>query len=125
MIGENMKSLISALLLMIALPVMALELPSGVKVPEGVPTHGHRGFYEIHNALESMSLRISMDSSLNGFIEGKVCDECETIRVTITPATKAYANNVEVPLKEAESRLGRYATVIYLKETKEVSAIRW
>jgi len=120
-----MKSLISILLLIIAQSVLALEPPSGVEMPEGVPTQGHRGFYEVHNAIESMSLRISMDASLNGFIEGKVCDECETIRVTITPATKAYANNIEVPLTNAKSRLGRYATVIYLMETKEVTAIRW
>jgi len=120
-----MKSLISILLLMIAQSVMALEPPNGVKIPEGVPTQGHRGFYEIHNAIESMSLRISMDASLHGFVEGKVCDECDTIRVSITPATKAYANNVEVPLTNAKSRLGRYATVIYLMDTKEVTAIRW
>jgi len=124
--GENMKSLISIfLLLMVAQSVMALNPPHGKKVLEDVQAESRRGFYEIHNAMESMSLRIALDASLNGFIEGKVCDDCETIRVTITPETKAYAKNVEVPLKKAESRLGRYATVIYLVKTKEVTAIRW
>jgi len=84
-----------------------------------------RGVIETHNAIESESLRISLDGNLHGFVEGKVCDFCETIRVTITPNTKAYANNVEVPLKNAKSRIGRYATVIYELETKNVSAIRW
>lgn len=84
-----------------------------------------RGIIETHNAIESSALRISLKADLNGFVEGKVCDLCETIRVTITPATKAYANNVEVPLKNAKSRIGRYATVIYELETKNVSAIRW
>jgi len=84
-----------------------------------------RGVIETHNAIESSSLRISLDSTLNGFVEGKVCDFCEPIKVTITPDTKAYANNVEVPLKEATSRLGRFATVIYELETKNVTAIRW
>ena len=110
---------------MVAQPVMAIDPPAGVKIPDGVQKEGRRGFYEDHNAFESMSLRISMDASLNGFIEGKVCDECETIQVAITPKTKAYENNIEVPLKKAESRLGRYATVIYLVKTKKVTAIRW
>lgn len=84
-----------------------------------------RGLIETHNAIESSALRISLGADLNGFVEGKVCDLCETIRVTITPATKAYANDVEVPLKQAKSRLGQYATVIYELDTKNVSEIRW
>jgi hypothetical protein len=84
-----------------------------------------RGILETHNAIESSSLRISLGADLRGFVEGKVCDFCETITVTITPATKAYENGVEVPLKNAKGRLGQYATVIYELETKNVSAIRW
>lgn len=84
-----------------------------------------RGYKETHNAIETESLRMSLDSKMNGFVQGKVCDFCETITVTVTPETKAYANNVEVPLKQAESRIGRFATVIYELETKNVSAIRW
>ena len=84
-----------------------------------------RGFIEKHNAFESMALRISIDKSSHGFVEGKVCDYCEEIKVNITPETKAYNNNVEVPLKQAKGRLGQYATVIYELETKNVSAIRW
>lgn len=84
-----------------------------------------RGVIETHNAIETDSLRISLDSTMHGFIEGKVCDFCETITVTITPETKAYANRVEVPLKQATSRMGRFATVIYELDTKNVSAIRW
>ena len=78
-----------------------------------------------HNAIESTSLRISLDNTLHGFIEGKVCDFCKEMKVTITPETKAYEKNVEVPLKRAKERLGRYATVIYEIDTKKVSAIRW
>lgn len=84
-----------------------------------------RGIRETHNAIETNSLRISLDSTMNGFIEGKVCDFCESITVTITPDTKAFANNVEVPLEQATGRIGRFATVIYELDTKNVSAIRW
>ena len=62
---------------------------------------------------------------MHGFVEGKVCDFCKEIKVNITPETKAYEKNVEVPLKRAKERLGRYATVIYEIDTKNVSAIRW
>ncbi len=80
---------------------------------------------EKYKSIESMSLRISLDKNLHGFVEGKVCDGCKKIRVSITPQTKAYANNIEVPLKQAENRLGRYATVMFEVKTKKVINIRW
>jgi len=85
----------------------------------------HSAMIENYNAIEAESLRISLGNDLNGFIEGKVCDSCEEIKVTITPQTKAYENRVEVPLKKAEARIGRYATVIYEVKTKQVVSIRW
>ncbi len=94
-------------------------------VPARLSMVHHSVMVETHNAIEAKSLRISLDNSLNGFIEGKVCDSCEEIQVTITPQTKAYENRVEVPLKKAESRIGRHATVIYEVKTKQVSEIRW
>ena len=118
-----MKNIINILILFMSFGVVAGKLPVA---PDGTqPLEERRGFKEMHNAIESESLRISLGADLNGFIEGKVCDQCETIKVTITPATKAYASNVEVPLKNAKSRIGRYATVIYELDTKNVSAIRW
>jgi len=116
-----MKNLIKfVFLITFLLPVVSVAAPG--QVPDEEPP---RRLIETHNAIESASLRISMDDSLNGFVEGKVCDTCEVIKVTITPATKAFENDVEVPLKRAESRIGRFATVIYALETKQVSAIRW
>lgn len=78
-----------------------------------------------YNAFESEALRISFTDSFNGFAEGKVCDLCEEIKVTITPTTRAFENNVEVPLKNAKSRIGRFAAVIFEVESKRAVAIRW
>lgn len=78
-----------------------------------------------HDAIRSVSLRIRMDDDLHGIIESKTCSFCQTIKITITPETKAYANNINVPLKQAKNRIGRFATVIYELKTKNVSAIRW
>ncbi len=85
----------------------------------------HSAMVENYNAIESESLRISLGNNLKGFIEGKGCDSCEVIKVIITPETKAYENRVEVPLKKAEARIGRNATVIYEVKTKRVASIRW
>jgi len=109
-----------------------IELEPGMVMPDGKvipddykPLQPRRGIIETHNAIESQSLRISLDSGLHGFVEGKVCDQCETIKVTVTPETRAYDNGVEVPLIRAKNRIGRYATVIYELDTKNVSEIRW
>jgi hypothetical protein len=118
---KNILQMFSLMFLLIATQVVAAaDAP-----PMTGDTGRMRGIIETHNAIESSSLRISLGADLNGFVEGKVCDLCETITVTITPATKAYANGIEVPLKQAKSRLGQYATVIYELDTKNVSAIRW
>lgn len=119
-----MKALIFLTVLLFFSAAQAGSLPS----PEGVNGRAHEpriGIISTHDAIESMSLRISIDNSLHGFVEGKVCDSCETIKVIITPETRAYAHGREVPLKKARSRIGRFATVIFERDTKKVSAIRW
>jgi len=122
-----MKNIIKIFLLFMSFGVVAGQSSDMQGVTKGSDSvdEPRRGLIETHNAIEAESLRLSLGSDLNGFVEGKVCDFCETIKVTITPATKAYANNVEVPLKNAESRIGRFATVIYEVDTKNVSEIRW
>ena len=80
---------------------------------------------KIHNAINPAVLKMRLDENLHGFIESKTCIFCKTIRVNVTPHTKAYANNIKVPLKQAKKRIGQYATVIYELKTNNVSAIRW
>ncbi len=119
-----MKNYIPVVFLMMVAPLAVAGTDSRVSTQKLSTVH-HSVMVENYNALESESLRISLNDGLNGFVEGKVCDSCEEIRVTITPQTKAYENRSEVPLKRAESRIGRYATVIYDVKTKQVSEIRW
>jgi hypothetical protein len=75
--------------------------------------------------INSGYLRISLDDSLHGFVDSKMCSLCKPIRIIITPDTIAYDNNVKVPLKQAKKRLGRYASIIYDLKTKNISTIRW
>lgn len=78
-----------------------------------------------HQTISSVYLRISLDDSLHGFIDSKLCSFCKPIRIKITPNTLAYDNDVIVPLKHAKKRLGRRASIIYNLKTKNISAIRW
>lgn len=119
-----MKNYIPVVFLMMVAPLAVAGNGSTVSTQKLSMVH-HSVMVENYNAIESESLRISLNDGLSGFVEGKVCDSCEEIRVTITPETKAYENRVEVPLKRAEARIGRYATVIYEVKTKRVSEIRW
>ncbi|VAW50795.1 hypothetical protein MNBD_GAMMA06-413 [hydrothermal vent metagenome] len=80
---------------------------------------------KIHNAIRSASLRIQLGDNLYGFIESKNCSFCKTIKITVTPNTKAYRNNISVPLKQAKKRSGQFATIIYNLKTNNVSAIHW
>jgi hypothetical protein len=123
LIGNDMKNIIQKFALVFLLTATQAVMAADVPVVDN--DQPMRGLIETHNAIESSSLRISLDSRLHGFVEGKVCDSCKTIKVTITPETKAYSNGVEVPLQQATTRLGRFATVIYELNTKNVSAIRW
>ena len=118
-----MRNLINIFIIFISFSAVAVESQIASDGPKSFEQK--RGFIELHNSFETESLRISLGTDLNGFVEGKVCDQCKTIKVTITPETKAYVNNVEVPLIKAKSRIGRYATVMYELDTKNVSTIRW
>lgn len=101
------------------------ELPDGMTMHDIRNPEPRRGFKDPYNAIESDKLRISIDGTSNGFVEGRVCDHCEDIKVTITPDTKAYANGKEVSLSAAANRIGRFATVIYERESMRVTEIRW
>ncbi|VAW53056.1 hypothetical protein MNBD_GAMMA05-1956 [hydrothermal vent metagenome] len=94
--------------------------------PPGKLVRSHQNaVIDKYNAFESEALRMSFNDSFDGFAEGKVCDLCEEIKVTITPETKAYKNNIEVPLKNAKSRIGRFATVTFDVKSKQAVAIYW
>ena len=117
---NNIRIFFTVLSLVVTTQVAAISnLPhSSIPAPE-------QKIVKTHNATKPASLQIRLNDNLHGFIESKTCIFCRTIRVNITPATKAYANNVNVPLKQAKNRIGQFATVIYELKTNNVSAIRW
>lgn len=120
--NNKFNVVVSVLCLILSTQTFAVEK---LEKTSGNGSVASSGSIETHNAIETDSLRISLDENGSGFVEGKSCDSCKVLRVKITPATKAFAKRVEVPLERAKSRLGQYATVIYELDTKNVSAIRW
>ena len=79
-------------------------------------------------------LKITLDTEkLEGFIMYRLCHwdaaknkrDCKAERLLITPQTKAYANNKQVPLRQAKGRLGRHASVEYYVDTLVVESISW
>jgi len=121
---NKIQIFMSALVLMAMMsPVLAAD---GSKSAANKLVRNHQNaVVDKYNAFESEALRMSFNDSFNGFAEGKVCDLCEETKVTITPQTKAYQNNIEVPLKSARSRIGRFATVMFEVESKRAVAIHW
>lgn len=79
----------------------------------------------LEDAMEIGSLRISLNDDNTGFVQGKICDQCEELKVAITPETRAYEKNVEVPLEKAAGRIGRPAIVFIDRAHTKVTRIKW
>lgn len=85
-----------------------------------------RSVIMLEEAMETDSLQISLNERTGaGVVVGRICDQCEKISVIITPDTRAFHGNNEVPLASAGDRLGRNATVFIDMEKKKVTRIRW
>lgn len=97
--------------------------PDGANVDE---QDKGRSVIQLEEAMESKSLRISLNVDTgSGFVIGRICDQCDEIRVTITPETRAFNGASQVPLASARDRLGRYATVFINMKKNEVTRIKW
>jgi len=82
-------------------------------------------FTNIEDAIETESLRITMNGSNSGYVQGRICDECKLLTVAITAETKAFNQDVEVPLNRAVARVGKPATVFINIEHTQVTRIVW
>jgi hypothetical protein len=102
---------------------------SATSLPDDFNIEDHRkgrNIIMIEDAIETESLRISLNErTRTGIVIGKLCDQCEEIHVQITPETRAYENDKEVPLAKAKDRLGRYALVFIEKDKNKVTRIKW
>jgi len=77
------------------------------------------------DAIEADALRITLNNDGTGFVQGKICDACKSLTVAITPKTKAFDKEKEVPLQKAADRLGKPATVFINPEHTKVTRITW
>ena len=82
-------------------------------------------FSLIEDAIETESLRITLNEDNTGYVQGKTCDYCQLQTIAITPETKVYKKNIEVPLKQAAARIGKPATIFTDIEHTRVTRIVW
>lgn len=75
--------------------------------------------------IEASKLQIVLGKDLNGYVTGKICDQCETLRVVITPETLAFAGRTPVPLILAKERAGKDALVTFEEKSLIVKTIHW
>ena len=76
-------------------------------------------------AIEAERLQIVLHDDLNGYITGKVCDQCKSLKVIITPDTLASAGGQPVPLLEARARVNKSALVMFERTSLKVTSISW
>jgi len=74
---------------------------------------------------ETGSLNIKLSNDGTGVIKDIHCNGCDFNYVKITPASKATVNGVEVNIREARNRAGKFVMVSFNPETQEVQYIRW
>lgn len=117
---NKIQVLFSLILFVITTQATAFSIPSDNAIYKG-----NQEILKTHNTIKSVSLRISLNDNLHGFVDSKLCSFCKIIRINITPKTLAYNNNVKVPLQKAKERSGQFATVIYDLKTMNINAIRW
>lgn len=77
------------------------------------------------DAIETVSLRMTLNDDNTGYVQGKVCDYCKLLTIPVTAETKAFRNDMEVPLKQALTRVGKPATVFTNIEHTMVTRIVW
>jgi hypothetical protein len=82
-------------------------------------------FRLLEDAIETESLRLTLEDDNTGYVQGKICDDCKMLTVAITPETRAFHNNHEVTLKRAATRVGQPATVFINIEHTKVTRIIW
>ncbi len=80
---------------------------------------------QLEDAIETESLRITLQEDGTGFVQGKLCDSCKLLTIPVSADTKAFDSGVLVPLKNAVQQSGRLATIFTDLEHKTVLRISW
>jgi len=79
--------------------------------------------------VDNFKIKLSNDGT--GIIQGVSCETCSFKTVLLTKKSKAYIHSlenrsgVEVDLQQAKKRAGKFVTVTFNPDTREVRSIRW
>jgi len=71
-------------------------------------------------------LRVVFNAQTNtGYIQHVFCNGCKPEKLYLTSETKVYANSKKVPLNKITDRLGRYVSLTYEIDSKNVIKVSW
>jgi len=90
-----------------------------------LPLTGQAEFLMIEDAIESESLQININDSLDGYVITRQCSTCPKLRFTIDKTTQAVKRGKVIHLHQANQLNGKFATIIFDPKTKLVKRIIW
>lgn len=79
----------------------------------------------VEEAIELKPSVYYLGKSLNGKIYAKRCDNCEVLKLTITPKTRAFVANKEVILSSRVSSTVKPELTLYDPKTNKVTRLFW
>ncbi len=90
-----------------------------------LPLAGQAEILMLEDAIESESLQISINDSLDGYVITKQCSTCPKLKLKIDRTTQAIKQGKVIHLHQANQLNGKYATIIFDPRTKLVKRIIW
>ncbi len=79
----------------------------------------------LDTAIEVISISISVDDSLNGYVIVKRCPTCADIRLNIDRTTQVRSRGKNISLHKLNHLKTNYALVVYDPKTNHVKKIVW
>lgn len=77
------------------------------------------------DVIEGAPDSIFISSNLEGSMRIKACNSCETLKLRITPTTRAFLEGESVLLKSMVSRKDKPLVIFYDAEKKLVTRLHW
>lgn len=90
-----------------------------------LPLTGQTELLMIEDAIESESIRININDSLDGYLITKRCSTCPDVRLKIDRTSQAIKQGKVIHLHQANQLNGKFATIIFDPKTKLVKRIIW
>ena len=79
----------------------------------------------IEDAIEGKPSVLFIARDLTGHLKARKCEDCQEIKITITPKTKAYIGQQAVSLKSMAAKTAKPELIFYDIKTKKATRLYW